>query len=68
MVQRKFFQYLHDIHESAEAIFQFISGLSYDDFAKDRKTYSAVIREFTIIGEAAGKIPEEIKGKYAHIQ
>jgi len=27
----------------------------------DRKTYSAVIREFEIIGEAAGNLPDKLK-------
>ena len=32
-------------------------------FVKDRKTYSATIREFEIIGEAVGKLPMELKAK-----
>jgi len=50
--------YCEDILESGSAILDFIEGLSFEDFCDDRKTYSAVIREFEIIGEAVGKLPE----------
>lgn len=39
----------------------FLNGLSFEEFCIDRKTYSAVIREFEIIGEAVGKLPDELK-------
>ena len=50
--------YCEDILESGSAILDFVEGLSFEDFCDDRKTYSAVIREFEIIGEAVGKLPE----------
>ena len=31
------------------------------EFRQDRKTSSAVIREFEIIGEAVGKLPESLR-------
>ena len=48
--------YCDDIWESGSAILDFMEGLSFEDFCDDRKTYSAVIREFEIIGEAVGKL------------
>lgn len=50
-----------DVLESGEAIKKYVEGYSYQKFAQDRKTYSAVIREFEIIGEAVGKLPEDVK-------
>jgi hypothetical protein len=47
--------YLSDILESAKAIVEYVKGLSLKEFRKDRKTCSAVVREFEIIGEAVGK-------------
>lgn len=35
--------------------------MSFDDFAQDPKTIDAVVRNLIIIGEAAGRIPDEIK-------
>ena len=43
--------YLADILESAKAIQDYVRGYSFHDFSDDRKTYSAVIREFEIIGK-----------------
>jgi len=53
--------YLSDILVSIEDIREFTSGMSYDDFAADRKTVNAVIRSLEIICEASGKIPSEIR-------
>ena len=47
--------------DSGSAFFEFVKGCSFEQFCNDRKTYSAVIREFEIIGEAVGKLPEELK-------
>jgi len=50
--------YLMDIRESGNAILEYLECMSFEDFCRDRKTYSAVIREFEIIGEAVGKLPD----------
>ncbi len=61
MSERDHSLYCMDIWESGSAILEFVEGLSFKEFCDDRKTYSAVIREFEIIGEAAGKLPESLK-------
>ena len=61
MSERDFRLYCADILDSGSAIFDFVKGSSFEQFCNDRKTYSAVIREFEIIGEAVGKLPEELK-------
>jgi uncharacterized protein with HEPN domain len=58
---RQALDYLNDILESIEDIKEFTSGMSYDDFIKDKKTAKAVVRSLEIIGEAAKKIPEPLK-------
>lgn len=60
--------YLTDIIESGNAILEYTEGLSFQNFASDRKTYSAVIREFEIIGEAVGKLPVNVKQKRDDIE
>jgi len=60
--------YCEDILESGNAILGFVEGLSFEDFCDDRKTYSAVIREFEIIGEAVGKVPESFKEKRPDVE
>ena len=68
MSERDFRLYCADILDSGSAIFEFVKGLSFEQFCNDRKTYSAVIREFEIIGEAVGKLPEVLKGKRPHVE
>ena len=60
--------YLSDILDSSSAIEEFVKDLSFEDFCNDRKTYSAVIREFEIIGEAVGKISDELKLNHPDIE
>ena len=52
---------LGDILESAQKIIAYTNGLSFDNFIEDDKTIDAVVRNFEIIGEAANRIPDEIK-------
>ena len=46
MSERDFRLYLVDIIEAGTAIQGYVTGLSLEDFSCDRKTCSAVIREF----------------------
>jgi uncharacterized protein with HEPN domain len=68
MSERDFRLYCEDILDSGTAILEFVKGLTFEEFCNDRKTYSAVIREFEIIGEAVGKLPEELKGKRPEVE
>jgi uncharacterized protein with HEPN domain len=68
MSDRDFRLYCVDILDSGAAILEFVKGLSFEDFRGDGKTYSAVIREFEIIGEAVGKLPEELKGRRPDVE
>jgi len=56
--------YLSDILKALEAIEGFVEGQTLEDFKKDDKSSSAVIRKFEIIGEAAKQVPEKIKREY----
>jgi uncharacterized protein with HEPN domain len=60
--------YLSDILDSGAAIQEFVKGLSFEQFCNDRKTYSAVIREFEIIGEAVGKVTDELQREYPDVE
>lgn len=68
MSERDFRLYLSDILESGRAIQEFVKGFSFEEFCKDRKTYSAVIREFEVVGEAVGKCFEELKQKHPDVE
>ena len=60
--------YCDDILESGSAILDFMQQMSFEDFCDDRKTYSAVIREFEIIGEAVGKLPQSLKERRSDVE
>ncbi len=63
MYKRDIRLYLDDIDEAIAAIEDYTAGISFDDFVNDRKTYSATLREFIVIGEAISNIPDQIKDK-----
>ena len=56
--------YITDILDSIEAIESYLQDIDYKKFSNDRKTYSATIREFIIIGEAINKIIEILENRY----
>jgi uncharacterized protein with HEPN domain len=66
-MKRNYEIYLKDILEAIEKIEEFTKDMSFEEFREDDKTVSAVIRKFEIIGEAAKKIPKEIREKYQEI-
>ena len=61
MSKRSPLLYILDILESAEAIISYTDRIEFSDFVNDRMPYSAVIREFEIIGEAVSKLPDDLK-------
>lgn len=56
MSKRSVALYIKDITESAHAIKSYVDGIDYETFVNDRKTFSATLREYMVIGEAVGKI------------
>jgi uncharacterized protein with HEPN domain len=66
-MKRDFTDYLEDILNAMEEVETFTQGMTIDDFVKDKKTINAVIRSFEVMGEAAKRIPDEIKQRYKDI-
>jgi uncharacterized protein with HEPN domain len=60
--------FLEHILESIALIENYISGESRESFAVSEKLQDAVIRRLEIIGEAAKKIPKEIKDQYPDVK
>jgi uncharacterized protein with HEPN domain len=67
MSERKPELLLQDILESARKIIEYTQNLIFDQFVSDSKTIDAVIRNFEIIGEAAGRLPKEYKDLHPEI-
>jgi uncharacterized protein with HEPN domain len=52
---------LQDILDSAQKIIAYTENITYEEFTADSKTIDAVVRNYEIIGEAANRLPEDIK-------
>ena len=51
--------FLRHMLDAIEKIEEYIEGMNRDLFLRDHKTIDAVIRQFEILGEAAGRVPTD---------
>jgi len=63
-MKRDYSLFVKDILNSIDKIESFIEGMDFEEFMKDEKTKSAVVREIEVIGEATKRIPDSIKKRY----
>lgn len=56
--------YIDDILESVQAVESYVKGMDYEHFIHDRKTYSATIREYIVIGEAINSMIDLLEEKF----
>jgi uncharacterized protein with HEPN domain len=59
--------YLRDILDAMDKAEKFVSGIDHHEFIDDDKTVYAVIRSLEMIGEAAKKIPSNLRRLYTDI-
>jgi uncharacterized protein with HEPN domain len=59
---------VEDIWESIEKIERYIGGMTLDNFQRAEKTTDAVARNLEIIGEAAGRLPEDFTNRHSEIE
>ena len=64
MSKRELYLLIDDILVSAIKIKKYTNEFSFEEFIKDEKTFDAVVRNFTIIGEASNRIDNDIKIKF----
>ena len=65
MVEDK--QYLVDIVQAADDIALVVAGVSQAEFMTDRIRQLAAMQAIAIIGEAAGKVSDDVKNRYAQV-
>lgn len=59
--------YLADILQALAEVEDFTKGMTYSAFARDKKTVNAVIRSLEVMGEAAKRIPDDVRAKHPEI-
>ena len=59
--------YLSDIVEAAGHIATFLGQTDFEGFRQSELVRSAVVQKLAIIGEAAARISDEVKGRYPQI-
>lgn len=61
MSERDTLLLLKDIEQSIQLVLSYTENFTLEQYKTDRKTKDAVERNFEIIGEAAGRLPEEFR-------
>ncbi len=59
---------IDDIWESIEKIERYTEGMTRESFQSDEKTSDAVVRNLEIIGEAAGRLPDDFTDRNLEIE
>ena len=67
-MSRDYKVYLEDILEAIDKIRTYTVGMSAGTFAADSKTLDAVLRNLEVIGEAAKRIPDEIRAQHEEVE
>lgn len=62
--ERTHVDYLDDMLAAMAKVASFITGMTFEEFAKDDKTAFAVVRGLEIVGEAAKQIPAAVRDTY----
>ncbi len=61
MQDREWRSFITDMIESGEEVLKFTDGIDFDEFVNDQRTYKATLWDLRIIGEAATRIPQEVR-------
>ncbi len=58
---------IEDILQATARIQRYTDGMSFETFGVDEKTVDAVVRNLTVIGEAANHIPSEVQEHHPEV-
>ena len=67
MSERDWRLFLKDIRLSSALVLEYAGNLTREQFFQDRKTMDAVMRNLAIIGEAAKKIPSDVRRQHPEV-
>jgi uncharacterized protein with HEPN domain len=66
-MEKNYVLYIEDIIDSIDIIENNIKNIDFDTFLSDITTQDATLRRLEIIGEAATKIPKDVKERYDNV-
>jgi uncharacterized protein with HEPN domain len=59
--------YIEDIVEAVDRIMRYSAPLTAETFGTNTLVVDAVVRNFTVIGEAARNVPPQVEERYPHV-
>jgi len=66
-MSREFLDFVEDILDAMNKAERLVEGVSFTQFEADYRTNFAVVRALEIIGEAAKRLPEDLRKRYPDI-
>lgn len=66
-MRRDYNLFVRDILDAINHIEKFVGSMNYEEFIRDDKTSTAVVKKIEIIGEAIKNIPKDIRASYSNI-
>ena len=60
--------FLEDMKIACEKVARYVKNMRQKQFIEDEKTYDAVVRNLTIIGEAVKNVPQEFRELHQNIE
>ncbi len=60
--------FLRDILDCCAKVQGYSRGMTFDEFIADGRTYDAVLRNLELIGEAAKRVPDDVRDLHPQVE